>query len=101
MTPYHANTDVRKAQEGINRGLCDALWDEGGGGGVGGGVMSPVLRREGRCLARTQRWPTDSPSQVELGDGIDGQPQADQVAVGVVLVGTVGRLTVLERTSSH
>lgn len=56
-------------------------------------MMSPVLRREGRCLARTQRWPTDSPSQVELGDGIDGQVQADQVAVGVVLVGAAGRFT--------
>lgn len=60
--------------------------------------MSPVLRREGRCFARTQRWPTDSPSQVELGDGVDGQVQADQVADGVVLVGAAGRVTGLERT---
>lgn len=59
-------------------------------------MMSPVLRREGRRVARTQSWPTDSPSQVELGDGIDGQVQADQVAVGVVLVGAAGRLTVLK-----
>lgn len=64
-------------------------------------MMSPVRRREGRCLARTQRWPTDSPSQVELGDGIDGQVQADQVAVGVVLVGAAGRFTGLKRTSRH
>lgn len=56
-------------------------------------MMSPALRREGRRRAPTQRQTTDSPSQVELSDGIDGQVQADQVAVGVVLVGAAERFT--------
>lgn len=37
--------------------------------------------------------PTDSPSQVELSDGMDGQVEAEQVAVGVVLVGAAERFT--------
>lgn len=45
--------------------------------------------------------PTDSPSQVQLSDGLDGQVEAEQVAVGVVLVGAAERFTGQGHIQNH
>ena len=42
---------------------------------------------------RTDAETLDSPAQIELGHGNDGQIQADWVAVGVIFVGAVERFT--------